>query len=207
MAKNDVKKIRGIEMRHQELNSAFTQALNKQWPSFSQAVLNFTQELGLQDFTLDCDHVALRVNELDIAQDLLVYWQTQGKVISDNVINGRPIYIIALDTPLQIGEWLISCVELPFPSKKYQQQGWEHIEVVIPGEATTMEQLEADLALFNPQLAALVESDSTIKIKRSSPQGEKERLPNPTIAFKRDDICIKIHSASIRAVLASEAND
>ena len=192
-------------MRYQELNPAFTQALNKQWPSFSQAILNFAQELGLQDFSLDCDHVALRVNDLDTAQDLLAYWQTQGKIISDNVINGRPIYIIDLDKPLQLGDWTIDCVELPFPSKQYKQQGWEHIELVIPGAATTMAQLELDLAKFNPQLAALLASDPTIKIKRSSPQGEKERLPNPTIAFKRDNICIKIHSASIRAVLASEA--
>lgn len=193
-------------MRYQELNPAFTQALNKQWPSFSQAILNFAQELGVQDFALDCDHVALRVNDLDTAQNLLTYWRTQGRVISDNVINGRPIYIIDLDKPLQLGDWLINCVELPFPSKQYQHQGWEHIEIVIPGEALTMDQLEADLHLFNPQLSAYLESNPTIKIKRSSPQGEKERLPNPTIAFKRDGICIKIHSASIRAVLASEAN-
>lgn len=192
-------------MRYQELNPGFSEELNKNWPSFSQAILNFAQQLGVQDFALDCDHVALRVNDLDAAQDLLAYWQTQGKVISDNIINGRPIYIIDLDKPLQLGDWAISCVELPFPSKQYKQQGWEHIEIVIPGEALTMAQLEADLHQFNPQLAAYLESNPTIKIKRSSPQGEKERLPNPTIAFKRDNICIKIHSASIRAVLASEA--
>lgn len=38
----------------------------------------------------------------------------------------------------------------------------------------------------------------------SSPKGDKERLANPTIAFKRDDVCIKVHPHGIKAVIASE---
>jgi len=48
-------------------------------------------------------------------------------------------------------------------------------------------------------------NDSSIKIKRSAPQAAGETLANPTIAFKQGDICIKVHSAGIKAVVASES--
>ncbi|MGS0726836.1 VOC family protein, partial [Shewanella sp. 0m-11] len=44
-----------------------------------------------------------------------------------------------------------------------------------------------------------------IKVKMSSPKGDKERLANPTIAFKKDGICVKVHAHGIKAVIASEA--
>jgi predicted metalloenzyme YecM len=180
------------------------QQLKCQWPEFSQSILDFAKHLGLQNFQLHCDHVALRVNERETAQALLGQWQPFGQVISDNVINGRPIYIIALDKPLTMGDWTIDCVELPFPAKHYPQEGWEHIEIVLPGNATTMVELEQALHEINPAITAVLAANPEIKVKRSSPQGERERLANPTIAFKLGSICIKVHGAGIKAVIASE---
>jgi len=187
------------------------QDLTQQWPAFSKAILAFSQRLGLLEQSnsktevLWCDHVALRVNDIATAELLLAEFTQRGKVISDSVINGRPIYIIVLDEPLTLGNWQIDCVELPFPAKHYPQQGWEHIELVLPGNATNMAELEQALRLINPAIDTLLANDSSIKIKRSSPQAEGETLANPTIAFKQDDICIKIHSAGIKAVVASES--
>lgn len=180
------------------------QQLKCQWPEFSQSILDFARYLGLQNFQIHCDHVALRVNELETAHALLAQWQQVGEVISDSVINGRPIYIIALDKPLTLGNWTIDCVELPFPAKHYPQVGWEHIELVLPGNATTMAELEQALYVINPDIAAVLAATPEIKVKRSSPQAEGERLANPTIAFKLGSICIKVHSAGIKAVIASE---
>ena len=180
------------------------QQLKSQWPDFSQAILNFAKRLGLNDLPLVCDHAALRVNELATAQALLAQWQEKGEVISDSIINGRPIYIIALDESLQLGDWKIDCVELPFPGKTYPQQGWEHIELVLPGNAETMAELERALDTINPNIAAVLAAKPAIKVKRSAPHVAGERLANPTIAFKLDNICIKVHSAGIKAVVASE---
>lgn len=180
------------------------QQLKDQWSEFSQSILGFAKRLGLHNFQLHCDHVALRVNDLETAQTLLAQWQPFGQVISDSVINGRPIYIIGLDKPLTLGGWTIDCVELPFPAKHYPQEGWEHIELVLPGNATTMAELEQALTAINPDIAAVLAANPEIKVKRSSPQAEGEQLANPTIAFKLGAICIKVHSAGIKAVVASE---
>lgn len=186
------------------------QHLKQQWPAFSTSILTFAQQLGLRNqssskaTSLWCDHVALRINDLTIAESLLAEFKLRGEVISDSMINGRPIYIIVLDEPLTLGDWQIDCVELPFPGKHYPQQGWEHIELVLPGNATTMAELELALRLVNPNIDTVLANDSGIKVKRSAPQAAGETLANPTIAFKQGNICIKVHSAGIKAVVASE---
>jgi len=187
------------------------QDLTHQWPAFSKAILAFSHQLGLvaqsnsKTDALWCDHVALRVNDIATAESLLAEFKQAGKVISDSMINGRPIYIIVLDEPLTLGHWQIDCVELPFPGKHYPQQGWEHIELVLPGNAASMAELEQALRLINPDIDTVLANDCNIKIKRSAPQAAGETLANPTIAFKQGDICIKVHSAGIKAVVASES--
>ncbi|MCG9737453.1 VOC family protein [Shewanella insulae] len=181
-------------------------ALNKQWPTFSQAILDFMKELGLDSLDLECDHAALRVNTRQGADSLREAFCRQGKIISDNMINGRPILIIALDTPLVLGELAIDCIELPYPGdKRYPVEGWEHIELVMPGGAATTETLREQLLERLPTLVAVLDQQTDVKVKMSSPQGEHERLANPTIAFKRGNLCIKIHPHGIKAVIASEA--
>lgn len=43
-----------------------------------------------------------------------------------------------------------------------------------------------------------------IKLKQSSPKGEGERLPNPTLAITDGTVTIKFHPYSIRDIVASE---
>ncbi|MEN8617295.1 VOC family protein [Shewanella baltica] len=205
--------------------------LTQSWPAFEAQILALLETLGLADKALVCDHVALRVNSIASADALRYAFSRVGKIISDNIINGRTILIIELDIPLKLGQFSIACVELPYPSDKvYPQEGWEHIELVIDSKATECDTLSQDLLALCPKLSALLPSEHTaepvqsssqglssqglisqslaslagIKIKMSSPKGDKERLANPTIAFKRDDVCIKVHPHGIKAVIASE---
>lgn len=200
--------------------------LTQSWPAFEAQILALLETLDLADKALVCDHVALRVNSNDSADALRYAFSCVGKIISDNIINGRTILIIELDTPLTLGQFSIACIELPYPSDKvYPQEGWEHIELVIDSKATECDTLSQDLLALCPKLSALLPSEHTaepvqsssqglnsqslaslagIKIKMSSPKGDKERLANPTIAFKRDDVCIKVHPHGIKAVIASE---
>jgi hypothetical protein len=195
-------------------NKLTASELEQTWPTFSRQILDFIAELKLDKLALHCDHVALRVNAIATAEALKNYFAAQGRIISNNIINGRPIVIIELDTPLQLGEMSIECVELPYPGdKRYPIEGWEHIELILPCEAQTCEELQQELMMAAPPLARLLAEESevmtengAITVKRSSPKGEHERLPNPTIAFKRDHLCIKVHSHGIKAVIASETN-
>lgn len=209
----------------QSINISYEQ-LTQSWPAFEAQILALLETLDLADKALVCDHVALRVNSIASADALRYAFSRVGKIISDNIINGRTILIIELDTPLTLGQFSIACVELPYPSDKvYPQEGWEHIELVIDSKATECDTLSQDLLALCPKLSALLPSEQAaepvlssspdlssqglaslagIKIKMSTPKGDKERLANPTIAFKRDDVCIKVHPHGIKAVIASE---
>ncbi len=181
------------------------QVLTDTWLPFCKNISLFLQDLGLDRLQLECDHVALRVNTHDSADALRYHFEQSSKVISNNIINGRPILIFELDTPLVMAEFTINCVELPYPSDKhYTIEGWEHIELILPCSATTCEELQTHLLKAAPQLDATLKGQTDIKVKVSSPQGQHERLANPTIAFKRDNICIKVHPHGIKAVIASE---
>ncbi|QYJ77519.1 VOC family protein [Shewanella acanthi] len=186
--------------------------LQRNWPEFEAKILSLLTKLHLKDLNFFCDHVALRVNSIASADALRAEFSQIGKIISDNQINGRSILIIELNTPLKLGAFSIECVELPYPGDTvYPQEGWEHIELVLPSAARDCERLTEELlqrcpALFPllSNLTAKPEEFSDIKVKLSSPKGDKERLANPTIAFKGPDVCIKVHPHGIKDVIASE---
>jgi predicted metalloenzyme YecM len=185
------------------------QHLQDTWVDFSQRITAFIDQLGLESLSLYCDHAALRVNDNHMAQLLADEFSQHGKIISNNIINGRPILIIKLTEPLVIGAMHIQCVELPFPSDKaYPVEGWEHVELVFPSQAQTCDELVAELIEKVPQLADLIagndSENSDIKVKQSSPKGDKERLANPTIAFKANGICVKVHTHDIQKIVESE---
>lgn len=181
------------------------QYLMQSWPDFSSRIQTFITHLGLDKLALYCDHCALRVNEEVKAKLLTEQFSQHGKIISNNIINGRPILIIKLNQPLLLNHQEVYCVELPFPSeKRYPVEGWEHIELVFPSKAQTCEQLVSELLEKIPTLAPVIAGKTSIKIKQSSPKGDNERLANPTIAFKADDICVKVHPLDIETIIASE---
>ncbi len=188
------------------MNNSLTLAdLHRSWPDFTHNINLFLEELGLAQLGLKCDHAALRVNSTSVADELSNALCTDGVVISNNMINGRPILIIELNTPLQLTDLNINCIELPYPgNKQYPVEGWEHIELVLPCQANNCEQLTQALVERVPNLADVIDNKTEIKVKLSSPSGEHERLANPTIAFKKDNICIKVHPHGIKEVIASE---
>ncbi|VDZ99707.1 Protein yecM [Salmonella enterica subsp. enterica] len=72
--------------------------------------------------------------------------------------------------------------------KRYPHEGWEHIEIVLPGEPETLN--ARALALLSDEGL----SQPGIVVKTSSPQGEHERLPNPTLAVTDGRVTFKISS-------------
>lgn len=179
--------------------------LQHTWPSFSLQIQAFIKQLGLTSLSLACDHASLRVNNSQTAQALADEFAQLGTIISNNIINGRPILIIKLSQPMLMGKTPIECVELPFPSDKmYPVEGWEHVELVFPSNAQTCDDLASQLIAKIPQLAVVIAGKTDVKVKLSSPKGDNERLANPTIAFKANGICVKVHPHGIQKIIESE---
>ncbi|ABM00320.1 VOC family protein [Shewanella amazonensis] len=181
------------------------ESLLNSWSEFETRILALVDKLGLTDLKLECDHASLRVNTREAADKLTESFSHLGCIISNNMINGRPILIIKLHTALNLGPFTVPCIELPYPgSKQYPSEGWEHIELVLACNATDCDTLEQALVAEVPSIGAVLAGDSPFKVKRSSPQGDAERLPNPTLAFGLDGLTVKVHPHGIEAIVASE---
>ncbi len=175
---------------------------------FVDKVTQLANILGLDLCDHPMDHIALRVNHDALAKALHLAWSQYGKVISQASINGRPIVVLHLDEALVTQQGKIECLELPYPApnKHYAIESWEHIEIVIPSKATTAVDYLDDLTARFPKLAQILPrlDKFDIKMKLSSPKGEKERLVNPTLAFKQGHICLKLHPHPLKAIVESE---
>lgn len=184
------------------------QVMCSQLSEFAGRVEQLCRLIGLDATSLKLDHVAMRINQRLAAQLAHQQWADCGRVISQAQINGRPIIVIKLAQPLTIGCWVTDCVELPYPAagKAYAEQGWEHVEFVVPCDVKNGDDFINRVKQFFPQLAENWPrlADLGVVIKVSSPQGEGERLANPTIALKWKQVCIKLHPHSLEAVIASE---
>ncbi|SIN93875.1 VOC family protein [Salinivibrio sp. ES.052] len=184
------------------------------WTSLMRDKATFSDKINqlLDNLAIDCsaltlDHIAIRTHDKALTLRLADDLAEQGTLISQASVNGRPIHIYQLKAPIKLGGWQTALIELPFPSqKRYEQQGWEHVEFVVPCFAATMAELEKALTTHFPGLLARAACIETVKIKRSEPRASGERLANPTIAFKENGVCVKFHPFSLSDIIASEAS-
>lgn len=179
--------------------------------AFLDKVQALCSKLSIDLADYQADHIALRINDSDVAKAAHTAWLEYGKVISEAHINGRPIIVLQFDQAITSRGWSIECLELPYPAigKTHPIEHWEHVEFVVPSKATTADEYLADLCIIFPVLAHRLEQLDAlnIKMKLSSPKGEGERLANPTVAFKHDNICVKLHPHSLKNIVASEQAD
>lgn len=175
---------------------------------FMHKIQGLSQILHIDLSSFQADHVALRINDVELAQLAHQEWLKQGKEISNAIINGRPIIVLEFHQPLCVLGWEIECLELPYPAegKVYPEQSWEHVEFVVPSEAETADEYLNDLKQRLPEFDQQFEqlADNCVKIKLSSPKGEGERLNNPTVAFKHKGVCIKLHPHPLKSIIESE---
>lgn len=175
---------------------------------FMHKIQGLSEIMHIDLSSFQADHIALRINDAELAQLAHQEWLNQGKEISNAQINGRPIIVIEFTQPLKALGWSIECLELPYPAegKLYPEQSWEHVEFVVPSAALTAQEYLADLKQQFPEFAQQYDSlaERGVKTKLSSPKGEGERLNNPTVAFKHAGVCIKLHPHSLKAIVESE---
>ncbi|WP_413528544.1 VOC family protein [Rahnella inusitata] len=168
-------------------------------PRFARVLTAFAAKLQVNLGDFHADHISVRCHQNTTADRWRAGLVKCGSLLNETQINGRPICLFTLNEPLTVGPLKIDLVELPYPGeKRYPHEGWEHIEIVLPGVAdelyTRALALIADDALIMPG----------IKLKQSSPKGENERLPNPTLAITDGSVTIKFHPHSLREIVASE---
>tara|TARA_Y100001956_G_C4102230_1_gene178214 strand:+ start:259 stop:858 length:600 start_codon:yes stop_codon:yes gene_type:complete len=185
--------------------------MNGKLHDFMHKIQQLSEILHINLSGFQADHIALRINEAELAHLAHQEWLKVGKEISNATINGRPIIVIEFNQPLAAKEWQIECLELPYPAegKLYPEQSWEHVEFVVPSDAQTAEEYLADVKQCFPEFAAKYDQIkvSGIKVKLSSPKGEGERLNNPTVAFKSNGVCIKLHPHSLKKIVESEQDN
>lgn len=168
---------------------------------FESALENLAQRLGLPLVDLEVDHIALRCHQIATAERWKQGLSRIGSLFSEAMINGRPIALFKLHQPVQVATWQLDVIELPWPGQKlYRHEGWEHIEVVLRGAPETLG-VRAMALLSDEGLA-----QPGISFKTSSPQGENERLPNPTLAVTDGQTTIKFHPWRLEEIVASEAD-
>lgn len=171
-------------------------------PRFTKALTELATRLGLDIAPLEADHISLRCHQNATAERWRAGLEKCGTLLSENIINGRPICLFKLDQPVCVEHWRFTVVELPWPGeKRYPHEGWEHIEIVLPGEPAALNARALDL------LSDAGLRETGISVKTSSPKGEHERLPNPTFAVTDGKVTIKFHPWSIERIVASEQAD
>lgn len=178
-------------------------ALWANFGDFERKIQQLAEAMGICLSDYEIDHLALRVNHEESAKNRLTQLTKCGRILADNIINGRPIYLIQLNEPVLFAGQSVEIVELPFPKNKhYPEEGWEHIEVVMPFlDNETVQQWVARITR-----RFLGNTFSTLMMKVSEPKAEGERLPNPSIAVSFADkttnhTCIKVHPYSIKKIL------
>lgn len=180
-------------------------ALFADFQDFEQKIQALAQQINLDLNQYEIDHLSLRVNTEQTANAWLTRLLAYGSVLSDNLINGRVIYLIQLHEPLRLAQQEVDVVELPFPKDKhYPQETWEHIEVVVPflPNETVAEWLTRIKNTF------LRNQPERFKVKTSEPKGCGEKLLNLSVAVSfvdktQNPTCIKFHPYSIKQIVSA----
>lgn len=176
-------------------------------PVFMDKIQTLLDVLGLDLSDYQADHIALRINDRGVAEAAHQAWLQQAEEWSNNEINGRPIIALGFNQLLEASGWSIDCLELPYPGEqRYPQQGWEHVEWVIPCDVNSQEAFLEYVFKTFPMLEEKWDNlvSLGVKVKQSCPSGDAERIANYTVAFKYQGVCIKLHPHSLKAVIESE---
>lgn len=178
-------------------------ALYQDFLQFEQDIAVLAAKIGIELSNYQIDHIALRVNSIEKAQEWLAHLQKCGQILSCNEVNERPIYLIELNAPLILCHQAVSVIELPYPKRKiYPMEGWEHIEIVSPFL------LNESIIEWRNRLIRQLKLNQCVglNIKISEPKVEGEQLPNPSIAVSLFDAqrcvcCVKLHPFDIKTVI------
>ncbi|NCN26868.1 VOC family protein [bacterium] len=149
----------------------------KDAPDFIESVCKEALGLGLDVYTLEIDHFCLRVSS---DEEYKIYTQqlsTRGTLLSEALINGRPISTFKLHKAIKTLDKEIFCIEVPFPKENSPYPlGLEHIECVTPTPLaefiSQFPNLNFDTRAMNknlnPEVALKLPSGNSVKFHNQS---------------------------------------
>lgn len=173
---------------------------------FSQKIQQIAQIAGIELSHYEIDHIAVRMNQTETAEQWKALLLSEATLLKESLVNGRPIALLNLRQPISLCGQNVKIVELPFPKDKiYQEEGWEHIEIIFPMlENESVEQwVTRSLRHFK------LKENAELKLKISQPEVNGESLPNPSIAISVKSkiycnyYCIKLHPYGINEIIQS----
>lgn len=99
---------------------------------FLDKVLTALADDGIDVSDSEMDHICYRVETQERYEAVKDELSELGELLSEAVINGRPIATFKLAEPIVYKDREIYCVEVPSPKKNYKYpEGLEHAEFVI----------------------------------------------------------------------------
>ena len=99
---------------------------------FLHILFQALEHLGIAVDDLQLDHLCYRVESDTRYTELNRILTTQGTLLAETPIGGRPIATYRLHAPFVFGKRHIALVELPAPkSQRPYPEGWEHGEFVV----------------------------------------------------------------------------
>ena len=109
------------------------------YPDFLDDILDKVVTAGFDtaDFS-QLDHVCYRTTSIENYEAKKAQLAAVGRLLTETLINDRPIATFRLTTPIRHGNWRIDAVELPSPKPGSDyQEGLEHIEFVLYDDIPT----------------------------------------------------------------------
>lgn len=114
------------------------QDISADLPHFTQALTELSTRLGLDITGTEADHISLRCHQNTTAERWRRGFEQCGELLSENIINGRPICLLNCMSRFVCNIGNFPSSNCRTGRKRYPHEGWEHIEIVLPGEAQTL---------------------------------------------------------------------
>jgi predicted metalloenzyme YecM len=157
----------------------------RDYKNFLDEIFKKLEGKGVDVSDMELDHIAYRVKTGEDLQRKKEEFLELGELISENIVQNRPIYVFKLKNPLMYGDRKIYCLELPAPGKdnKYES-GLQHAEFVTA----------INLADFRQKYSHLEFIDKT-----------KINTANPYITLGLgDNLAVKFHNESLLDLISKE---
>lgn len=149
--------------------------------SFLDQIFEYLKNDAIDVGSYELDHICYRVESPHRYEALKDSLLLEGKLLTETLINGRPICTFQLHQPISYKERKISLIELPYPKPgSPYPEGYEHVEFVIAGS------LEDFMQRY-----PLLEFDQ---------KGIKKTI-NPDVRLAYDKMSVKFHLYNLAYVI------
>mgnify|MGYP006139750369 FL=1 len=174
--------------------------------SFSDKLNAALQQLDILDPCKDLkiDHICVRLKHNSDVDRLKAQIAQSGQLISTANVNGREISIIQLHSPIMVGAWKVSGVEIPYPKPGHAyEDGWEHVEFVLNGAENTMDGVREAFTESFPNLP-IDKLRADYGYSEDALLADSDQMPNPTMGVRVNGVGLKFHAHPIQVVVARE---